>query len=222
MDARDKRGHDEDEVGGRRTSCRKNPSPFQSAGLKLSGTVRVPDGVKAGEKRGAFLVLHGFGSNKDSGNVNWRRPRCSTSSATSRSASDMRGCGNSEGEFGRVICLEQVEDTRNALTFLQKHPAVHPERIAVVGSSFGGAVAVYTGGVDERVAAVISNGGWGDGERKFRGQHKSPEEWARFTKMLADGKRASRQDRQVADGAALRHRADPAAPAQQSGAELDP
>ena len=101
---------------------------------------------------------------------------------------DMRGCGDSEGEFGRVICLEQVEDTRNALTFLAQHPAVDPERIAVIGSSFGGAVAVYAGGVDERVAAVISNGGWGDGERKFRGQHKSPEEWARFTKMLEEGR----------------------------------
>jgi uncharacterized protein len=100
----------------------------------------------------------------------------------------MRGCGDSEGEFGRVICLEQVEDTRNALTWLAQHPAVDGKRIAVVGSSFGGAVAVYTGGVDERVAAVISNGGWGDGERKFRGQHKSPQEWARFTKMLADGR----------------------------------
>ena len=121
-----------------------------------------------------------------------------------------------------VICLEQVEDTRSALTFLRKHPAVDPERIALIGSSFGGAVSVYAGGVDERVAAVISNGGWGDGERKFRGQHKSPEEWARFTKMLADGTRAPRADRQVADGAALRHRADPTAPAQQSGGELDP
>ncbi len=100
----------------------------------------------------------------------------------------MRGCGDSEGEFGRVICLEQVEDTRNALTFLAKHPAVDGKRIAIVGSSFGGAVAVYTGGTDERVAAVISNGGWGDGERKFRGQHKSPAEWARFTNMLKEGK----------------------------------
>src|SRR6476619_4866322 len=43
---------------------------FQSAGLKLAANVRVPDGVKPGEKRAAFLVLHGFGSNKDSGNVN--------------------------------------------------------------------------------------------------------------------------------------------------------
>jgi pimeloyl-ACP methyl ester carboxylesterase len=101
---------------------------------------------------------------------------------------DMRGCGDSEGEFGRVICLEQVEDTRSALTFLARHPAVDPERIGLIGSSFGGAVAIYTGGVDQRVAAVISNGGWGDGERKFRGQHKSPQEWARFTTMLKEGR----------------------------------
>jgi pimeloyl-ACP methyl ester carboxylesterase len=149
--------------------------------------VRVPDGVKAGEKRSAFLVLHGFGSNKDSSNVLAPTKVLSELGYVILRFS-MRGCGDSEGEFGRVICLEQVEDTRNALTFLASHPAVDPKRIAVVGSSFGGAVAVYAGGVDERVAAVISNGGWGDGERKFRGQHKSPQEWARFTRMLAEGR----------------------------------
>src|SRR5262249_23622124 len=58
----------------------------------------------------------------------------------------------------------------------------------VIGSSFGGAVAVYTGGVDPRVAAVISNGGWGDGERKFRGQHPTPEAWEKFTDMLGKGR----------------------------------
>jgi hypothetical protein len=101
---------------------------------------------------------------------------------------DMRGCGKSEGEFGRVICLEQVEDLRNALTFLTRYPSVDPARIAVIGSSFGGAVAVYAGGVDERIAAVVSNGGWGHGERKFRGQHATPQAWARFTAMLEEGR----------------------------------
>jgi len=100
----------------------------------------------------------------------------------------MRGCGKSEGEFGRVICLEQVEDLRNALSFLAKHPAVDPDRIGVIGSSFGGAVAVYAGGTDPRLAAVISNGGWGHGERKFRGQHAPPEAWAKFTAMLEEGR----------------------------------
>ncbi len=158
-----------------------------SAGLRLSATVHVPDGLKPGEKRAAFLVLHGFGSNKDSSNVLAPTKVLGELGYVILRFS-MRGCGDSEGEFGRVICLEQVEDTRNALTLLAQHSAVDPKRIAVVGSSFGGAVAVYAGGVDERVAAVISNGGWGDGERKFRGQHKSPEEWSRFTRMLEEGR----------------------------------
>jgi pimeloyl-ACP methyl ester carboxylesterase len=158
-----------------------------SAGLRLSGTVRVPGGLKSGERRAAFLVLHGFGSNRNSANV-LQPSKVLNDLGYVTLGFDMRGCGDSEGEFGRVICLEQVEDTRNALTFLAKHPAVDPRRIGVIGSSFGGAVAVYTGSVDARVAAVISNGGWGDGERKFRGQHKGPEAWARFTNMLEAGR----------------------------------
>ena len=42
---------------------------FQSGAFKLAGTVRVPDGVKPGEKRPAFIVMHGFGSNSSSSNV---------------------------------------------------------------------------------------------------------------------------------------------------------
>ncbi len=147
----------------------------------------VPDGVRPGERRAAFLVLHGFGSNSES-------PTCITPARVLNEFGfvtlrfDMRGCGKSEGEFGRVICLEQVEDTGNALDFLAKHPAVDPDRIGVIGSSFGGAVGVYAGGTNPRIAAVVSNGGWGHGERKFRGQHPTPEGWAKFTKMLEEGR----------------------------------
>ena len=58
----------------------------------------------------------------------------------------------------------------------------------MLGSSFGAAVAVYCGGVDKRVAAVVSASGWGHGERKFRKQHPTPEGYAKFTAMLAEGK----------------------------------
>jgi uncharacterized protein len=158
-----------------------------SAGLKLSGVVHVPRALRPSERRGAFLVLHGFGSNKTSSNT-MQPTKVLSELGYVVLRFDMRGCGDSEGEFGRVICLEQVEDTRNALSFLAQHPAVDPARIGLIGSSFGGAVAIYAGGVDARVAAVISNGGWGDGERKFRGQHKSPQEWTRFTDMLKEGR----------------------------------
>jgi hypothetical protein len=132
-------------------------------------------------------VLHGFGSNSESSNVlTPKRVLNQFGYVTLRF--DMRGCGKSEGEFGRVICLEQVEDLGNALNFLATHPAVDRDRIGAIGSSFGGAVAVYAGGTNPRLAAVISNGGWGHGERKFRGQHRTPEAWAKFTKMLEEGR----------------------------------
>jgi pimeloyl-ACP methyl ester carboxylesterase len=158
-----------------------------SAGLRLAGTLRVPDKLPSGERRAAFLVLHGFGSNRSSSNV-LAPSKVLGELGYVTLAFDMRGCGESEGEHGRVIRLEQVEDTRNALTLLTRQACVDPQRIGVIGSSFGGAVAVYAAGVDDRFAAVISNGGWGDGERKFRGQHESAQEWTRFTKMLKDGR----------------------------------
>jgi uncharacterized protein len=159
---------------------------FKSAGLRLHGVLGVPEDVHASERRAAFLVLHGFGSNSDSANV-LQPTRVLNDFGYVTLRFDMRGCGKSEGEFGRVICLEQVEDLGNALAFLATHPAVDPERIGAIGSSFGGAVAVYSGGTNPRLAAVISNGGWGHGERKFQGQHRTPEAWARFIKMLEEG-----------------------------------
>jgi dipeptidyl aminopeptidase/acylaminoacyl peptidase len=161
---------------------------FASDGLKLAGVVRVPDGVGPGERRPAFIVMHGFGSNMNSNNV---LEPCAMFEklgyVTLRF--DMRGCGASEGERGRILCLDQVADARNALTFLAQQKHVEPDRIGLIGSSFGAAVAVYAGGADKRVAAVISSGGWGDGVRKFRGQHSTPEAWTKFTAMLEEGKR---------------------------------
>jgi len=160
---------------------------FPSDGLQLSGVVRLPERDAADRLFPAFIVLHGFGSNKNAGNV---LAPCEMLGALGYATLrfDMRGCGESEGERGRVICLEQVSDTRNAVTFLAAHPQVDPNRIGLIGSSFGAAVSIYTAGVDSRVAAVISSGGWGHGERKFRGQHSTPEAWARFIGMLEEGR----------------------------------
>jgi hypothetical protein len=161
---------------------------FDSQGRKLAGTVRVPDGVKPGERRPAFIVMHGFGSNSSSTNV-LEPCKMFESLGYVTMRFDMPGCGESEGPRGNLICLEQVQAASDALSLLAKNPQVEPARIGMIGSSFGAAIAVYVCGVDKRVAVAISSGGWGDGERKFRGQHKSPEAWKKFTDMLAEGKR---------------------------------
>jgi uncharacterized protein len=181
MEARRRGKKNRDSVTARRVT-------FDSAGLKLAGTLQLPRGRKARERRPAFLVLHGFGSTKDSGGTT-AVAKLLTELGYVTLRFDMRGCGESEGVRGRVICLEQVEDTRNALSFLAARAEVDPDRIGVIGQSFGAAVAVYTAGVDRRVAACVSSGGWGDGAKKFRRQHFAPGTWEKFTAMLEQGKR---------------------------------
>ena len=158
---------------------------FMSDGLKLAAVLQRPEGT---QRVPAFVLLHGFGSNKSGA---WLKIAADLMAgwgyATLRI--DFRGCGESEGPRARVICLEQVEDTKNAVTFLQSRADIDASRIGVFGHSFGAAVAVYAGGVDKRIAAVVSSGGWGDGVKKFRKQHESPEAWKRFTDMMERGKR---------------------------------
>jgi len=164
---------------------------FDSDGLRLVGILHLPDSRRPGARLAAFLVLHGFGSNKDAGGgTAVARMLAGLGYAALRF--DFRGCGESDGERGRVICKEQVRDTRNALSFLATREEIDSKRIGVVGQSFGAAVAVYAAGVDRRIAACISSGGWGDGAKKFRRQHASPKAWKRFSKMLQEGKRLKR------------------------------
>jgi uncharacterized protein len=161
---------------------------FLSDGLKLSAVLHVPDKRRADERLPAFLVLHGFVGSKDESHAEIQA-RMLEEMGYAALRFDFRCCGESEGERGQVRCFDQVADTKNALSFLATRPEVDPARIGVIGHSFGAAVAVYTAGIDSRVACVVSSCGWGDGERKFRGQHPTPEAWARFTGLLDEGRK---------------------------------
>lgn len=96
---------------------------------------------------------------------------------------DYRGLGDSEGERGRLFPQEQVEDLRNAVTFLAQQPGVDPGRIALWGTSFGGATVPYAAAVDRRVCAAVSIAGFGDGERWLRGK-RTAEQRAAFDRRI--------------------------------------
>jgi pimeloyl-ACP methyl ester carboxylesterase len=161
---------------------------FESGGQRIAGIFHLPDDYRPGARVPAIVVLHGFGSNKNAAN-------CATPTALYTAWGyavlrfDRRGCGESGGVPGLNLCDEHVADTQAAITWLQQRPEIDPGRIALQGTSFGGAIAVYTGGADPRVAAVISVGGWGDGERKLQGQHPTEQGWAKFRNMLDEGRR---------------------------------
>jgi len=164
---------------------------FKSGGSDISGVIQLPTNYVTGQRRPAIIVMHGFGSNKNANNV-------TIPAAMYREWGyvtlrfDRRGCGESGGEPGLNLCPEHVEDTQNAISWLASQPQVIPDQIALSGTSLGGAIAIYAAGVDSRVKAVISAGGWGNGERKLRGQHPNPEAWAKFVRMLEDGRKHGR------------------------------
>jgi uncharacterized protein len=157
---------------------------FDSDGQKLAGVVHAPDGLVSGERRPAIIMMHGFGANK-SGGPEWV---CEQFAAWGYVALrfDYRGCGESGGERGRVIPLEEVADARSAVTYLATRPEVDPARIALAGSSLGAGVAIQAAAVDPRVAAVILENGLGNGERIIRSMH-TPESWSRFLALMEDG-----------------------------------
>jgi pimeloyl-ACP methyl ester carboxylesterase len=160
---------------------------FESDGVRIAGAIHLPTDYRPGQRRPAVIMMHGFGSNMEAANVTTPMSMF-TDWGYVGLRFDRRGCGASGGVPGLNLCPEHVADARAAVTWLAARPEVMADRIALAGTSFGGALAVYAAAVDPRVAAVISAGGWGNGERKLRGQHPTAEGWDKFVQMLARGK----------------------------------
>lgn len=55
----------------------------------------------------------------------------------------------------RLLPMDQVEDYRNAISYIQGEPGVDPERIGVWGSSYAGGHVITVAGLDARVKALV-------------------------------------------------------------------
>ena len=164
----------------------ERPVRFDSAGLSLRGTLHTPEGSAA--PRPAVIICHGFGGNS-TGADRQRLAQTLVQKGYVALRFDFRGCGASDGEPGRVICMEEVEDLGNAITFLQAQDKVDGERIGVIGGSLGGSVAIYAAAFDPRLKACAANGAIGDGERRFRYQYRDNDAWKCFLERLEEAKR---------------------------------
>ena len=102
---------------------------------------------------------------------------------------DYRGVGESEGERGRLYPVEQTDDIRNGLTFLETNKKVDPDRLALFGFSFGGGMVPYVAGVDQRVKCAVSVVGWEDGSRWMRAIRRHGE-WLDLLRRIHDDRKA--------------------------------
>ena len=102
---------------------------FFSDQHKIHGNLYLPDDLKPGDLRGGIVLSEGFagpaGRNMDAmakEMILWGYIALSF---------DYRGFGASEGPRDLMKPLEQVEDIRNAISFLQQHPSVRSTQIGM-------------------------------------------------------------------------------------------
>jgi dipeptidyl aminopeptidase/acylaminoacyl peptidase len=125
---------------------------FYSGNLKICGNLHLPY-----EKAPCIVTLHGLESSKDSGK--W--PTIAARLIDEGYAClrfNFRGCGSgsekSEGDFEEVSLTRRINDYKCALRFLEETGTVDMRRLGVIGSSFGGMVAVAA--PDNRIKAMVS------------------------------------------------------------------
>lgn len=121
-----------------------------SHGQKMFGNFCVPH-----EGASCVIMSHGLDSSKDGDKWLVLSPRlCEAGFASLRFT--YRGCGEgtdkSEGNFEDTTLTSRISDYRAAVDFVLK-AKIDKSRLGVIGSSFGGMVAVA--GWDERIKAMV-------------------------------------------------------------------
>src|SRR5438093_5467050 len=125
---------------------------FFSEGIPCSAFCGLPANDTA--RHPAIVLGHGFGVRKESLVTEAEHL---THAGFVTLAIDYRTLGESGGEpRGSIFPYNQVEDFRNAITWLQRRDDVDRDRIGIWGASFGGGVVIMTAALDQRVRAVVA------------------------------------------------------------------
>lgn len=130
----------------------KKDISFYSEGLLIKGNIYIPENIETEEKLKAIILCHGFAGIKEMLLPNFAEKFSNNGYLVM--TFDYRGFGESEGERGRIVPNEQIQDIRNAITFLKTVDNVDGDKIALWGTSLGGANALVATALDNRVKCL--------------------------------------------------------------------
>jgi fermentation-respiration switch protein FrsA (DUF1100 family) len=148
---------------------RERPISFYSDGLRISGTVYLPDDIRAKERYPAVVACSGYLG------LNVIYPRLFAEPLTSAGfvvlGFDYRGNGESEGVPGRLLIDDQVRDIRHGVTFIREQQEVDRHLVALVGWGMGAGVVIQEAAGDERPRAVAALNGFYNGRAFLLARH---------------------------------------------------
>jgi hypothetical protein len=74
---------------------------------------------------------------------------------------DDRGIGASTGDFDKATSFDEADDVQTEVAWLRKQPGIDPKRVALVGHSEGGFIALVVAAKDPTIAAIALLAGSG-------------------------------------------------------------
>ncbi|MDP8977798.1 MAG: alpha/beta hydrolase [Actinomycetota bacterium] len=164
----------------------RRPTRFFSERLLLDADLYLPGHRTSDDRRPGVVICSGYTGLKDIHPARFARALCPQGIVCL--AFDYRGYGQSEGERGRLVPVDQVRDLRAAVAYLSTLDEVDPDRIGVIGWALGGGIAVAEASEDERVRGVATVNAVGDGERATRYVH-TEDSWKRLRGRIEDDRR---------------------------------
>lgn len=102
---------------------------------------------------------------------------------------DYRGCGESDGERGRLLLEEQVKDIRNGITFMRYQDHAKLSGLGLLGWGMGAGLVVRAAEKNETVRAVAGVNGFYNGESFLRSVFDESGYEELLSKMRLDRKR---------------------------------
>lgn len=164
----------------------KKTVTYYSEGHVIVADLYTPEGFDAAKRYPALIQCQGFSGIRDMMMEDFAR--FFTAAGFVCLAPDYRGWGDSGGERGRMAPLEQVDDIRNGLTWLEAQDFVDPDRLCAFGASFGGLIAPYVAAMDNRVKATVGMVGVADGKEAITND-RTPEEVDAIIEKIAEARR---------------------------------
>jgi uncharacterized protein len=159
---------------------------FFSQGTRCEGDLYLPDNFDPSAKAPGLVIGHGFTVARSS---LVEEGRLFAEAGYVTLAIDYRHFGGSGGEpRGRLWPMQEVEDFKSAIDWLERQPGVDPQRIGIWGTSFGGGVVTHVAAHDIRVRACVAQAPILDGDVWIRSLNREADYLA-VRKYLLEARR---------------------------------
>lgn len=164
---------------------------FTSEGVTCEGDLYLPAGFDESGAHAALVIGHGFTVARSS---LIQEGRLFAEAGFVCLAIDYRHFGGSGGQpRGRLWPLQETEDFKSAIDWLEVQPGVDPKRIGIWGTSFGGGIVTHVAAHDIRVRACVAQAPILDGDFWIRSLNRESDYLA-VKKHLIEARRSRALD----------------------------